>query len=104
MAALISLGLFLALMTAISIFGYRRYAKPGRVYEQLGGPAPGDPMEGTGEGVPGLLVGLIRQLGEQVPITPQDAGDAKHELVAAGIRWDGAVAVLYGVRIILFVS
>ncbi len=31
MAALFSLGLFVVLMTAISIFGYRRYAKPGRV-------------------------------------------------------------------------
>ena len=39
MAALISLGLFAVLMTTISIYGYRRYAKPGRVYEQLGGPA-----------------------------------------------------------------
>ena len=105
MAALISLGLFAALMTAITIFGYRRYAKPGRVYEQLGGPVAGDPLLGdVGEDAPGLLVSLIRQIGEKVPISPQDAGDAKHELVAAGIRWDGAVGVLYGVRILLFAA
>ena len=105
MAALISLGLFVALMTAITIFGYRRYAKPGRVYEQLGGPAAGDPLLGdVGEEASGFLVSLIRQIGEKVPISTQDAGDAKHELVAAGIRWDGAVGVLYGVRILLFAA
>jgi tight adherence protein C len=105
MAALISLGLFVALMTAITIFGYRRYAKPGRVYEQLGGPVAGDPLLGdVGEEDSGFLVGLIRQIGEKVPISTQDAGDAKHELVAAGIRWDGAVGVLYGVRILLFAA
>jgi tight adherence protein C len=105
MAALISLGLFVALMTAITIFGYRRYAKPGRVYEQLGGPVAGDPLLGeVGEEAPNFLVSLIRQIGEKVPISPRDAGDAKHELVAAGIRWDGAVGVLYGVRILLFAA
>src|SRR5208282_1947951 len=82
MAALISLGLFVALMTVISIFGYRRYAKPGRVYEQLGGPVLSDPLlEETGEDAPGLLVSMIRQIGEKLPISPQDAGEAKHELV-----------------------
>ncbi len=104
MAALISLGLFVALMTAITIFGYRRYAKPGRVYEQLGGPALGDPMLEGSEDTPGFLVDVIRQIGEKLPISPQDLGAAKHELVAAGIRWDGGVAVLYGVRVILFLS
>jgi tight adherence protein C len=105
MAALISLGLFVALMTAITIFGYRRYAKPGRVYEQLGGPVAGDPLLGeAGEDAPNFVVSLIRQIGEKVPISPQDAGDAKHELVAAGIRWDGAVGTLYGIRILLFAA
>ena len=36
---LISLGLFAALMAAISYFGYRRYARPARVFQQLGGQA-----------------------------------------------------------------
>jgi hypothetical protein len=68
MAALISLGLFVALMTAISIFGYRRYAKPGRVYEQLGGRALGDSaIADAGEDVPSMLVSLIRQIGRAAP-------------------------------------
>jgi tight adherence protein C len=105
MAALISLGLFVLLMTTISIYGYRRYAKPGRVYEQLGGPADigGSMLDGAVD-APGVMMSLIRQIGEKIPISPEDAGDAKRELVAAGIRWDGAVAVLYGARVLLFAT
>ncbi len=104
MAGLISLGLFLVLMATISIYGYRRYAKPGRVYEQLGGPAaiPNSIDDVAGEDAPGFLVDLIRQIGEKIPISSQDASSTKRELVAAGIRWDGAVAVLYGVRLVSF--
>lgn len=103
MAALISLGLFVLLMIAITVYGYRRYAKPGRVYEQLGGPvsAGTSVMDGPAEDVPGLIVSWMRKLGEKIPIAPQDADHAKRELVAAGIRWDGGVAVLYGARIIM---
>ena len=106
MAGLISLGLFVVLMTTISIYGYRRYAKPGRVYEQLGGPAaiPNSVVDAGGEEGPGLLVTLIRQIGEKIPISAHDADSAKRELVAAGIRWDGAVAVLYGIRLVLFAA
>jgi hypothetical protein len=38
MAIFISIVLFSALMGAISIYGYRSYARPGRFYERLGGP------------------------------------------------------------------
>ena len=67
MAALISFGLFVVLMTVISIYGYRRYAKPGRVYEQLGGAANvgGSILEQPVEDAPGFLVSSIRQLGER---------------------------------------
>lgn len=106
MAALISFGLFVVLMAAITIYGYRRYAKPGRVYEQLGGPADvgASVLEGAAGNVPGMVVSLIRQIGEKIPISPRDADDAKRELVAAGIRWEGAVSVLFGARIIFLVT
>ena len=61
-------------------------------------------LDPTVEDAPGPLVTLIRQIGEKIPISPQDASDAKRELVAAGIRWDGSVAVLYGVRVLLFIA
>ena len=59
------------LMAGITLYGYRRYAKPARIYEQLG--APGDnraslrcwiPRAETEEGV---VVRFLHQLGEYVP-------------------------------------
>jgi tight adherence protein C len=90
-------------MTVISVYGYRRYAKPGRVYEQLGGPAaiPNPTLDKVNEGEPGLLVTAFQQIGEKIPASPEDTLAIRRELMAAGIRWEGAVAVFYGVRIML---
>jgi len=103
MAATISLGLFVVLMAVISLYGYRRYAKPARVYQQLGVPAAleNPAIDKRDENDPGLLVTVIQQIGEQVPVSPQDAMAARHELIAAGFRGDGAVAILYGIKIVL---
>ena len=38
MAIVISIVLFSALMGAITVYGYRRYARPARVLERLGSP------------------------------------------------------------------
>ena len=46
MASLISI-VFAGLMSAF-IYGYRFYARPGRVYEQLGGPASVGSLGSTG--------------------------------------------------------
>jgi len=102
MAALVSFGLFTLLMTLISFYGYRRYARPGRLYQQLGGPAivPNPAADKLGEQDPGPLVTIVQQIGRQVPIAPQDVFAAKRELVAAGIRWEGAVAALYGIKVV----
>jgi len=79
MAIVISIVLFSALMGAITIYGYRRYARPARVLERLGSPvleaetgglsaamaAPGSEI--------GWIVRVIQQVGEKVPISPEDA-------------------------------
>jgi tight adherence protein C len=103
MAGLISFVLFALLMTVITVYGYRRYAKPGRVYEQLGGPAaiPNPVIDKLGEEETGLVVTVFQRIGEKVPISPEDTIAVRRELMAAGIRWDGAVAVFYGVRVLL---
>lgn len=106
MAALISFALFALLMTAISVYGYRRYAKPARVYEQLGGAAlPQNPaIDRLSEEEPGLIVSVIQQIGEQLPVSPQDMLATRLDLVAAGYRSEKAVAILYGIKVILCVS
>jgi tight adherence protein C len=102
MAAFISFALFAILMAAISIYGYRHYAKPGRVYEQLGGPAAiSNPVrDKLSDDEPGLTVTVIEQIGKNVPISPQDAALTGRELIAAGYRNDSALPILYGLKII----
>ncbi|HUJ24276.1 MAG TPA: type II secretion system F family protein [Bryobacteraceae bacterium] len=108
MAILISILLFSLLMGAISLFGYRKYARPGRLFERLGGPV----LEtGTGIGtltappVPevGWIVRVIQQVGEKVPISPEDAGATRRDLIMAGYKADGAVKVFNGIRVTLAV-
>jgi tight adherence protein C len=103
MAALISFALFAILMAAISIYGYRRYAKPGRVYEQLGGRAViSNPLvETISPGQPGLTVNVIEQIGRNIPVSPQDAALTRRELIAAGYRNDSAVPIFYGLKIVI---
>ena len=102
MAAFISFALFAILMGAISIYGYRRYAKPGRVYEQLGGPAAiSNPVvDKVSEDEPGLTVTVIEEIGKNVPISPEDAALSRRELIAAGYRNDSALPIFYGLKIV----
>jgi len=106
MATLISLALFAVLMTVISIYGYRRYARPARVYDQLGGPADiSNPMiDRIGDDEPGLVVKIFQEIGRQVPVSPQDLMGTRRELIAAGFRSGSAVAVMYGVKVVLCAS
>ena len=74
MAFLLAAGLFVVLLTAISYFGYRRYARPGRVYEQLGGAATlGMPGLGMAAEEAGGAVSWIEQIGAKMPVNPDEA-------------------------------
>jgi tight adherence protein C len=106
MALLIALVIFAALMAAISYVGYRYYARPGRLYEQLGGRAiftmPAiDRL--TSEEEPGLLVSVLQQIGQMVPVNPDDASVIRRDLMAAGYRSDSAVAIYVGIRAVMAV-
>lgn len=106
MAALISLLLFIVLTTAITFYGVRRYARPGRVYEQLGGQAVSrmpavDRL--AGDAGPGLAVLIIQRIGERVPVSPQDVVATRRDLIAAGYRSDRALPIYYGIRVIVCV-
>jgi len=105
MAILICIGLFLALMIAISLFGYRRYLRPARLYERLGRPvtAPSAVVNITDEPEQKVTVKFIEQIGNLMPVSPQDAAGTKERLVMAGYRSDSAVSVFFGVRLIVCV-
>lgn len=103
MVLIVCISLFLALMIAISLYGYRRYLRPARVYERLGRPVttPSAVVNLTDEPEQKMTVKLIEGLGNLMPVSPQDAAGTKERLIMAGYRKDSAVAVFFGIRILV---
>jgi tight adherence protein C len=99
---LVSIFLFSMLMAGITVYGYRRYAKPARIYAQLGKPVtemlPPLIQDGTAPKASGLAQ-LLQQIGAYVPISPGDASTTKHSLMMAGYRAENAVTAFYGVKV-----
>jgi tight adherence protein C len=106
MAITISIVLFSMLMAAISMYGYRRYARPGRFLERLGAPvleAEGSIAATTAVPEVGWVVRVIQQVGEKVPISPDDAGATRRDLIMAGYKSETAVKVFNGIKVSLAV-
>jgi tight adherence protein C len=104
MAILLSLLLFFVLLLAIGYFGYRRIARPGKVYEQLGGEATfATPAFSEAVAHDGMIVRIIQELGEKVPIDPADASLLRRDLMAAGYRSENALFYYQAGRVIAIV-
>ena len=99
---LIAALLFLFLSASIIWFGYRRFAKPGRIFERLAASSqPGYLTEEEDtEGVLGQMVTTIQWIGEKMPVSPEEASSTQKELIAAGYRSDRAAAVFNGCKIV----
>jgi tight adherence protein C len=95
---------FLALTALISWAGYRYYARPGRFYEQLGTVTVTDTFSQSGGLAPGLAIRIIKQVGERVPVSPDDVTLTRRLLIAAGHREDHHVAVYYGFRVVALLA
>lgn len=103
-ATIISVVLFSFLMIAISVYGYRRYAKPGRFYDQLGGTISASDTQLLtipGQQRDNVFVRITQQIGEKIPISPQDASTARRYLAAAGYRSETAIKFYYGIKVVL---
>lgn len=100
MALIISFGFFLVLLLTISWVGYRYYARPAQFIEQVG-VAQEIYVEHL-DASQGVAVRILRKLGENVPISPEDASLTRRMLIAAGFRDETALAVYYGMRILFF--
>ena len=101
MAAIaISVALFISLMGVITYYGYRAYARPARLYEQL---VPGDAAAWINPGEPraNSVVRILKQIGEKLPISAQDASITRRVLMAGGYRSEYAVPVFYATRFLL---
>lgn len=102
---LFSVVAFLALLVLMSGVGYRAVYKPGKFLKQLGTPVISESrrraMEETvGEAEPSTVVGLLRQLGAQMPSSAAETATLRLQLVRAGFRSETAPPVFYGIRIL----
>jgi tight adherence protein C len=103
MAGLISLTLFLLLTVVISYYGYRRYARPGRVITQLNADHIEVPLVGVTPDAagPGLLVTAVEYVGEKLPVMSNDASVIRNDLSAAGYRSERAFYMFHGARLLI---
>jgi tight adherence protein C len=98
----LSVVLFFVLLTAILLFGYKRYSKPASfVEQQIGIPVISSmtetlmsPKKSTG------AADAIQLLGSIIPASPQDLLAAKRDLVMAGYRSENAAPVFSGIRLL----
>ncbi len=105
MPLLVSVALFGLLATAITAYGYGRYAKPARLLQQLDPePVEAVTLDRIGQPKQSRLSRQVQAIGQHAPISPQDAQSARRTLIAAGYRAESAVTLLYGIKIILAIA
>ena len=99
--ALFSVCAFLMLMVILSWVGYRLIYKPGKFLRQLGNPVITNGSKGlidvNGEGEPSTMVTFLHGIGTRVPSSDAEVAD----LMRAGYRSENALAVFYGLRIMV---
>jgi tight adherence protein C len=92
--------LFLLLMAVISVYGYRAYVRPGRIYDRVGGMAEtGVDAEAVSVKPRDVVVRVFEQIGEQIPLAPGDQTVTKRDLTMAGFRSDGAIRIFFGIKV-----
>lgn len=102
MPLLVSVALFGLLATAITAYGYNRYAKPARLLRQLDPDASAAvTIDTIGQPKQSVLARQLQAIGQHAPVSPQEAQTTRRTLISAGYRAESAVAVLYGIKVIL---
>ena len=102
MALAVSILLFALLMGAITYYGYRMYARPTHLYEQIGTQVVAGQWDQQ-EAKPNAVVKIVAGVGEKAPVSPQDVTYSRRLLIAAGFRSETAPMTYYGLRILLAV-
>lgn len=99
----IAIVLFLLILAAVGVFGYYFYAKPSRMLDQLTDSPDRYSASGSGAKAdrPGLITQLLAAIGALLPLSPQDTSLARRELLAAGIRSESAIPILFGSKLLL---
>ena len=93
--------LFVLLMTIISVYGYRAYVRPSRIYDRVGGMADaGAGVEAVGARPRDMVVRIFEQIGEQIPLSGADLTISRRDLMMAGFRSDAAIRIFMGMKVI----
>ena len=97
--------LFVLLLVIITVYGYKSYVRPSRVYDQVGGAT----AEVTVVQAPTVssrekMASIIGQIGEKIPLSPGEQEVLRKDLSMAGYRSDSAVATFYGIRVIAAIA
>jgi len=92
------------LMAVISVYGYRAYVRPSRIYDRVGGIADtGVSNVAVAVKPRDLVIRVIEQIGEQIPLNPVDQKATKRDLIMAGFRAEGALKILFGIKVVFCV-
>jgi tight adherence protein C len=93
--------LFFLLLTVISVYGYRAYVRPSRIYDRVGGTATaGAGVEAVVSTPRDMVVRIFEQIGEQIPLSGADLTVSRRDLMMAGFRSDAAVHIFMGMKVI----
>jgi tight adherence protein C len=93
--------LFLVLCGSITLFGYRRYVRAGRVYENLAVPsAPQEPGAVPANPLFFTVTQFAERLGRKIPPSAANASRFRGLLLACGYRSSNAVAVFFGTKLL----
>ncbi len=103
MIIVIAVVLFVLILSAVAAFGYHFYVKPSRMIDQL--TSSNDTYSSTviekKRSALERISEIVSPIGSLLPMSPQDTALARRELVAAGIRSESAVQVLFGSKLLL---
>lgn len=96
--------LFVLLLSVISVYGYRAYVRPGRIYDRVGGIKESAVAPEVVSVKPrDVVVRVFEQIGEQIPLAPGDLTVMKRDLGMAGFRSDGATRIFFGIKVMFCV-
>jgi len=102
MALAISFAVFVIVTAAIIAFGYWRYVVPGRLYESLETAEVAPPLVESYDDTDSSPVARAAEfVGTKLPPSAETASALQVKLLAAGYRNRNAVAILYGLKLIV---
>ncbi len=94
--------MFALLLAATGGFGYYYYVRPSRLLDQLTNTHEArTPLVEKKKAANFSFSQLLKQIGDLLPISAQDAKAAKRDMIEAGIRSENAIQKFYGIKLIL---